>query len=228
MNRRALAALVILAAPVWTQAPPKSAQPPEPEPTRFPPGFYAVINTSVGPITAQLFEKETPNTVRNFVGLARGTQPWLDAKGRRVDKKPLYANIIFHRVIPQFMIQTGDPTGVGNHNCGYTIKAEFVEGLKFDRPGRLGMATFAGEPDSGACQFFITEVADATLDGKHTIFGQVVDGLDLVSKISRVIRDENDKPRIPTRLIGITFLRVAGDAAPANAPMKIGDSPSQR
>jgi cyclophilin family peptidyl-prolyl cis-trans isomerase len=139
--------------------------------------------------------------------------------------KPLYNNITFHRVIPNFMIQTGDPTATGSHDCGFTIKDEIVPSLKFDRPGRLGMANI-GRPNTGGCQFFITEAAYASLDppsGRYTIFGQVVDGQDLVGKIARVPRDTNDKPRTPVRLISVTIKRVGpepGGAAQKKAPAK--------
>ncbi len=175
--------------------------------SKLDPGLYARINTSVGTITALLFEKETPRTVRNFVALARGTQQWLDPKTRTVVKKPLYENLIFHRVIPGFMIQTGDPTGTGSHNCGYVLNDEIVPDLKFDKPGRLAMANI-GTPNSGACQFFITEDPYPVGNGKYTIFGQVVEGQELVAKIAHVIRDDNDKPRIPTKLINVTFVRI--------------------
>jgi cyclophilin family peptidyl-prolyl cis-trans isomerase len=178
----------------------------------YPPGLYALINTSVGVITAQLFEKETPVTVRAFIGLARGTQPWLDPKTRKLATHPLYENLIFHRVIPEFMIQTGDPTETGAHNCGFRLPDEFVATLKFDRPGRLAIAN-AG-PGTGACQFFITESKYPAGNGHYAIFGQVVNGQPLVSKISHVIRDDRDRPRIPTKLIRITFMRVAADAVP--------------
>ena len=193
----------------------KQKQPAVPQSTldvsKLEPGLYAIITTTFGVITAQLFEKETPVTVANFIGLARGTKPWNDPKSRKVVARPFYSNLLFHRVIPQFMIQTGDPTGTGGHDCGFVIPDEFVEGLKFDRPGRLGMANI-NQPNTGACQFFITEVADKTLDGKHTIFGQVVDGQEFVGKIARVITDGNDKPRSPIRLISISFLRMAAKA----------------
>jgi cyclophilin family peptidyl-prolyl cis-trans isomerase len=196
------------------------AQTPAPPPldtSKLEPGLYATINTSMGSITALLFEKETPATVANFIGLARGTKPWLDPKTRKATLRPLYANIIFHRVIPRFMIQTGDPTGVGNHDCGFLMKDEIVASLKFDRPGRLAMAN-VGAPNSGACQFFITEVAEPSLNGKnHTIFGQVVDGQEIVFKISHVLRDDNDKPRLPVKLINITFVRIAPKADPPPA-----------
>ena len=171
----------------------------------------------MGTITAQLFEKEAPITVANFVALARGTKPWKDPSGATVTK-PLYNNITFHRVIPNFMIQTGDPTATGAHDCGFTIKDEIVPSLKFDRPGRLGMANI-GRPNTGGCQFFITEVPYPSLDppqGAYTIFGQVVQGQEIVGKIARVPRDGEDKPRTPVKLISVTIKRIGPEPAPAS------------
>lgn len=184
------------------QTPPATSGP------KLPPGLYAVIETSMGTITTELFEQVTPNTVRNFVGLARGTKPWFDPKARQLVTRPLYDNITFHRVIPDFMIQTGDPTATGAHNCGFTIADEIVPSLKFDRPGRLAMAN-TGQPNSGACQFFITEAPFPDGDGKYTIFGQVVDGQNVVPKITHVIRDSHDKPRFPIKLTHVSIVRVA-------------------
>lgn len=160
----------------------------------------------MGTITAELFERQTPNTVRNFVGLATGSRPWLDPKTRKMVTRPLYDNITFHRVIPEFMIQTGDPTGTGAHNCGFDLPDEIVGGLSFDRPGRLAMANI-GKPNTGACQFFITEKPYPSGNGKYTIFGQVVDGQEVVTKISHVIRDDQDKPRFPIKLIHVAIIR---------------------
>lgn len=210
MTTLRITSLLIAGAAALAQSP---AQPAGQVPP-YPPGLYAVINTSIGAITAQLFETETPVTVRNFNALARGTQPWLDPKTRQMVARPLYQNLIFHRVIPGFMIQTGDPTATGAHNCGVTVPDEFVAALKFDRPGRLAMAN-TGAPGSAGCQFFITEDKYPTGNGHYTIFGQVVDGQPLVAKITHVIRDANDKPAIPTKLINITFLRMPGPATPA-------------
>ena len=220
---RLFSLLVLMAASAFAQAP--AAQPPagsEPVPAREP-GLYAIIKTSMGTITAQLYEKETPVTVRNFVALARGTKAWKDPKTGAMVAKPLYDNITFHRVIPGFMIQTGDPTATGSHDCGITIKDEILPGLKYDRPGRLGMANI-GRPNSGGCQFFITEVPYPGLNpapgnSGYTIFGQVVDGQDLVGKIARVPRDGNDKPRAPVRLISVTIKREGPEPAAA-APKK--------
>jgi peptidyl-prolyl cis-trans isomerase A (cyclophilin A) len=191
--------------------------PPVDDVSKLEPGLYARINTSAGLITAKLYEKEAPNTVRNFVGLARGTHPWLDPKTRKVVTRPWYQNLIFHRVIPNFMIQTGDPTETGAHNCGFTLADEIMPEFKFDRPGRLAMAN-TGTRNSGACQFFITEEAFPDGNGKYTIFGQVVEGQELVAKIAHVIRDDKDRPRIPTKLIDITFVRIVEPAKPAAQP----------
>lgn len=201
-------AILTVGTAMLAQAPPAPA-------SQYLPGLYAMITTSVGVITAQLFEKETPVTVRTFIGLARGTQAWLDPKTKKAATHPLYENLIFHRVIPDFMIQTGDPTETGAHSCGFHLPDEFVDSLKFDRPGRLAMAN-AG-PGTADCQFFITEAKYPAGDGKYAIFGQVVDGLPLVAKISHVIRNNHDRPMIPTKLVKIKFMRILPAAAPAKS-----------
>jgi len=181
------------------------------------PGLYAIFTTSMGTITARLFEKETPLTVKNFVALARGTKPWKDPKTNAMAAKPLYNGITFHRVIPNFMIQTGDPTGTGSHDCGFTIKDEIVPTLKFDQPGRLGMAN-VGSPNTGGCQFFITEVPYASLDGGYTVFGQVVEGQDIVKKIGHV-PTTGEKPTTPVKLVTVIIKREGPPPAPAT-PVK--------
>jgi len=179
---------------------------------------YATLDTSLGQIVCELYPQIAPMTVRNFVGLANGEQPWEDPKTQEIVKRPLYNGTIFHRVIPGFMIQGGDPTGTGAGDPGFVIPDEFAPTLKFDAPGRLAMAN-AG-PKTGNCQFFITEVPTPHLNGLHTIFGQVVEGQDLVSKIARVPRDGNDKPRTPVKIVSITFQREG--PAPPNAPEGAG------
>jgi peptidyl-prolyl cis-trans isomerase A (cyclophilin A) len=217
--------LLCLAVGTWAQTPPaapaKKTSGTAPTASTLPtePGLYAVFNTSMGTITAKLFEKETPVTVRNFVALARGTKAWKDPKSGAMVAKPLFNGITFHRVIPNFMIQTGDPTGTGSADCGYTIADEIVPALKFDGPGKLGMAN-TGSKHTGACQFFITEVAYPSLNGGYTLFGQVVDGQDVVGKISHVPRDANDKPRTPVKLVSVTIKRVGPPPAPAPAAKK--------
>lgn len=186
---------------------------------KLPPGIYATIHTSMGTITAELYDKAAPITVRNFLALSRGTRQWLDPKTHQPVTRPLYNNLIFHRVIPDFMIQTGDPTGTGAYNCGFTLPDE-IGSLRFDRPGRLAMANKG--PNTGDCQFFITEAPTPWLNGKHTIFGQVVDGQKVVSKIANVIRDDNDKPRFPIKLISIDVERVADTTAESRPPAVTG------
>lgn len=170
------------------------------------PGLYATFQTSEGNFVAQLYEKETPETVANFVGLAQGTVAWRDPKTGKMLKKPLYQNITFHRVVPHDVIQAGDPTGTGSYNCGVRIRDEYLPGLRFDRAGRLAMAN-TGQENSAGCQFFITTNMAPTWNGKYAIFGQVVEGRDVVEKISRVpVHDE--RPVTPVKLIAVTIERV--------------------
>jgi len=169
-------------------------------------GLYAVMNTTLGTITFRLFEKETPITVRNFTGLVRGTREFRDPKTNTMVKRPFYTGVIIHRVIPGFMIQIGDLLGNGRYNSGYTIADEFLPSLKFDVPGRVAMANI-GEPHTGSTQFFITDGTPVHLNGQHTIFGQVVEGQDVVKKIAGVPRDAEDKPRTPVKVLSIKLER---------------------
>lgn len=181
-----------------------------------PNGLYATFHTEKGTITARLFEKDTPNTVGVFVGLAQGTQETFDLKAKAMVKRPLYDNITFHRVVPGEMIQSGDPTGTGSHPCGFTIRDELLPGLRFDMAGKLAMAN-TGAPDSGGCQFFITVGPMRAWDGKYTIFGTVVEGLDVVQKINHApVR--GDRPLEPVKLSTVTIERVG--PAPAKKRKK--------
>lgn len=157
------------------------------------PGSYAVFETSLGKITCRLFEAEAPATVKNFVDLAEGTREWTNPKTGKRGKEKLYDGTIFHRVIPDFMIQGGDPMGTGMGGPGYQF-ADETKGSphKFDQPGKLAMAN-AG-PNTNGSQFFITVAATTWLTGKHTIFGEVVEGQDVVNKITQTPRDRNDRP----------------------------------
>jgi cyclophilin family peptidyl-prolyl cis-trans isomerase len=192
-----LAALLYVSATLYAQD----------RPTK--PGLYAVFQTSEGAITAKLYEKDTPIAVRNFVELAQGIKPWKDPKTGAFVKRPLFDNLTFHRVLPHLMIQSGDPTGTGSHDCGIKIPDEFLPGLRFDRSGRLAVAN-TGNPDSGGCQFFITTDTMTQWTGKYTIFGEVVSGLPVADKISRApVR--NERPVTPARLIRVTIERVGAD-----------------
>lgn len=193
-----VAAFVLTATFAWAQAP--SAEP------ALKPGLYAIFNTSQGVITAKLYEKDTPIAVQNFVELAEGAKAWRDPRTGAMVKRPLYNNITFHRVLRDEVIQAGDPTGTGSYNCGVTIPDEFLPGLRFNHAGKLAVAN-NGNPDSGGCQFFITNDTVPRWDGKYTIFGEVVDGQDVVSEISRAPAHD-DKPVDPVKLISVTIRRV--------------------
>jgi len=168
------------------------------------PGLYAVIDTSMGRIVALLYDDIAPLTVKNFVDLARGNKATRDRKGNMV-RKPYFNGLTFHRVIKGFMIQTGDVKGTGAGDCGIpNIRDEFSKKVTFDNPGTLGMAN-TGRPDSGACQFFITVGRASRLDGKHTIFGQVVLGHEVAVAISEVPTDAQDRPKTPVVVKSITI-----------------------
>src|ERR1700726_1151299 len=154
---------------------------PEEEPLSRAPGTYAVFDTSQGTIVVRLFEKEAPQTVENFVGLAEGTKEFKDPKTGQKAKRPFYDGLIFHRVIPQFMIQGGCPQGTGRGGPGYKFADEFHPALKHSKAGKLSMAN-AG-PGTNGSQFFITVAATPWLDNKPTIFGEVVEGQAVAAKI---------------------------------------------
>ena len=160
------------------------------------PGTYAVFNTTEGQIVAVLFEKDAPKTVANFVELAEGSREWTHPVSNKKSNEKLYDGSIFHRVIPDFMIQGGDPAGTGMGGPGYRFEDE-TKGSphKFNVPGKLAMAN-AG-PNTNGSQFFITVAATDWLTGKHTIFGEVVEGQSIVEKISKVARNGQDKPHKP-------------------------------
>jgi peptidyl-prolyl cis-trans isomerase A (cyclophilin A) len=164
----------------------------------------ATIETTQGKFKCELYEKQAPITVANFVGLARGLRPWKDPKSGQWVKKPFYDGLIFHRVIPGFMIQGGDPLGVGTGNPGYRFEDEFAPDLKFNKPGLLAMAN-AGPATNGS-QFFITEGTPAHLTGRHTIFG-ACDPVSLVTTIANVPRGPRDKPVTDVVMKKVTITR---------------------
>jgi peptidyl-prolyl cis-trans isomerase A (cyclophilin A) len=174
--KRTCCALLALAAIL--AAPTAHAQ----EKTKMADAVYATFKTSMGDIVVKLFPEKAPKTVENFLALAEGTKEWKDPKSGQTVKKPLYDGTVFHRVIPQFMIQGGDPLGTGTGGPGYKFADEIGPDNKFTKPGLLAMAN-AG-PNTNGSQFFITEVPTPWLDRGHTIFGEVVSGFDLVPKIT--------------------------------------------
>ena len=172
------------------------------------PGTYAVFTTSQGKITVRLFEADAPITVKNFIELAEGKKEWTHPTTHAKSTSKLFDGTIFHRVIPDFMIQGGDPAGTGMGGPGYRFQDE-TNGSRhsFDKPGKLAMANSG--PNTNGCQFFITVAPTTWLTGKHTIFGEVVEGQDIVNKISHVPRGGQDKPKTPVVLESVTIERVA-------------------
>ena len=171
----------------------------------------ATLQTSEGTIVLRLFPDHAPKTVSNFVELAEGTRQWTDPKTRQTSSGKLYDGTIFHRVIPDFMIQGGDPLGTGTGGPGYKFGDEFHPELSFDRPYLLAMAN-AG-PGTNGSQFFITTVPTPWLNRKHTIFGEVIEGADVVDRISHVKTQAGDRPMTDVVLESVTVNR--SDDAPA-------------
>jgi peptidyl-prolyl cis-trans isomerase A (cyclophilin A) len=180
------------------------------------PGLYMTFQTDKGDIACKLYEKEAPITVHTMVGLAIGKISYQDPATGQTMKKKFFDGLTFHRVIPMFMIQGGDPLGTGTGSPGgpgFPYKNESVPSLKFDVPGRLAMAN-AG-PNTNGSQFFITEAAYPSLNGGYTLWGQC-DNLDVVKAIAAVPRDANDKPNTPVHIKHVVVERVG--PAPADAP----------
>ena len=185
----------------------------------------AIIETSVGNLTCTLFPDKAPTGVANFIGLAKGTKDWKNpVSGSTKHGVPLYDGTIFHRVIPNFMIQGGDPAGNGTGDPGYKFKNEVSSDLLFDKPGRLAYANSG--PDTNGSQFFITEVAVPHLNGNYTIFGQCDEAsVALVKVIAHKATDpSNDKPFRPVKIVHIKI--VSGDAAPATKPATPAKKPA--
>jgi len=191
-----LSVLLILAACAFAQKPDKPLKN----------GLYAIFNTELGKFTAQLYEKDTPNSVKVFKELAEGTLASRDPKTNAMVKRPLYDNTTFYRIVPGQAIQGGSPNGTPLYDCGFVIKDEILPGLMFSQAGKLAIAN-AGSPDTGGCQFFITTGPVTTWNGKYSIFGQVVEGLDVVTQIGKV-PVHGDQPVNPIKLISVTIQRV--------------------
>jgi peptidyl-prolyl cis-trans isomerase A (cyclophilin A) len=166
----------------------------------------AIIDTSIGRITCDLFPSQAPKAVAHFIALSQGTEDWTNSTtGAKMHNHPLYSGTIFHRVIPGYMIQGGDPTGTGKGGPGFSFKDEFDPDLTFDRPGRLAMANSG--PNTNGSQFFITISKAEPLNRHHTIFGQCDEAsVFIVRAIAGVPRDSNDKPLAPVVLRKITII----------------------
>lgn len=169
--------------------------------------MFAKFETTQGTFVVKLFPEEAPATVTNFVGLAKGSKEFTDPKTGKPTKKPFYDGLIFHRVIPDFMIQGGDPLGTGTGGPGYQFQDEFNSPRTFDKPGILAMAN-AGANTNGS-QFFITVAATPWLNKRHTIFGEVVEGYNVVEKISKVPTAGNDRPAQAVTITKLTITEKA-------------------
>ena len=201
---------------------------PELEPDK---DYFAILYTTKGEVPVRLYNEKTPITVRNFVNLAEGTAEYKDPETGEKVKKPFYNGVLFHRVIPSFMIQTGDPTGTGQSGPGYKIPGEIREELRFDRPGLLGAAKKGNDPEMSGSQFFITEVPTPHLNDRHTIFGEVMpgsNGLLVVKEIARVDRNSADKPRDPVLLERIDVIRLEKGLSPQAAFQKMQEEKMKR
>jgi peptidyl-prolyl cis-trans isomerase A (cyclophilin A) len=210
----AQAALAQSSAPKKT-APARTADIAPPVSLPAEPGTYAVIYTSMGNIVCRLFPQEAPKAVANFVGLASGTKTWTDPKTGKGKRTPLYTGTTFHRVIPDFMIQGGDPVGDGTGDPGYQFEDEINPNRVFDRPGILAMANH-GKNTNGS-QFFITVAPAPHLNGGYTVFGEVASGQEVADAISKVERDDNDRPNTPVKIIRIAIRKVGGAGKPGTA-----------
>ena len=163
----------------------------------------ATLHTNYGDIEIELFDERAPNTVENFLGLATGDRSWTDPRtDEEVEGEPLYDDVLVHRIIDGFMIQTGDPTGTGRGGPGYRFDDEFHQDLRHDKAGIVSMAN-AG-PDTNGSQFFITLDATPHLDDRHAVFGEVTSGMDVVEEIGSVETDENDRPTEDVVLESVT------------------------
>src|SRR5881275_1893734 len=171
------------------------------------PGTYAVFDTTEGKIVCKLFEKDAPNTVKNFIDLAEGKREWTHPSTGKKSNDRLYDGTIFHRVIPKFMIQGGDPQGTGMGGPGYKF-ADETKGSphKFDKPGKLAMANSG--PNTNGSQIFITVAPTTWLTGNHTIFGEVVEGQDVANKISELPKGAQDRPKTDVVVKSVTIEKV--------------------
>jgi peptidyl-prolyl cis-trans isomerase A (cyclophilin A) len=190
----------------------------------------AILHTTAGDLKCELFPDKAPLAVKNFIGLAKGTKPWKDGTGKQVTGKPLYDGVIFHRTIPEFMIQGGDPTGTGSGDVGFEFADELHADLLFDKPGRLAMANRG--PNTNSSQFFITEQPVPFLNpcfdeggcnggrraknSGYTIFGQCDDAtVELLKQIARMPRGGNDRPQNPVKINHVEIVNAGGAAKPS-------------
>ena len=194
-------------APPASSAKPTAPDPAKPSAAKHGPGVYAHITTNHGTMVARLFEKEVPKTVENFVSLAEGKKQWRNPRTNTMVRRPYYNNLTFHRIIPKFMIQGGDPEGTGTGGPGFEFEDEFHPKLRHSKAGILSMANRG--PDTNGGQFFITLVPTPHLDKKHSVFGELVEGMDTLMAIAKVPTGADDKPRKPVIMKSVRIERVS-------------------
>lgn len=182
--------------------------------------LWATLSTTKGDIVVHLLSKEAPKTVANFVGLAMGEKEFTDPKTQKPTKRHFYDGLIFHRVIPEFMVQGGDPEGTGSGSPGYTFEDEFQSGRGFDKVGLMAMANRG--PATNGSQFFLTTSTPKHLNGKHTIFGEIVAGYDVLLAISAVPCDARDRPLTNVVINKVTVSPKPPKLAPPPAAPKKG------
>lgn len=178
--------------------------------------YYVVLHTTQGKIVGRFFTDKVPNTCRNFINLAEGTRPWQDSSSGKWVKRPFFNGLTFHRVIPDFMIQGGCPRGTGTGSPGYRFADEFDSKLRHDRDGIWSMANSG--PNTNGSQFFITDRPTPHLNDRHSVFGETVEGIDVVKKIARVPKGRNDRPSTPVIIQRCEVLRVKKGEDPATKP----------
>jgi peptidyl-prolyl cis-trans isomerase A (cyclophilin A) len=188
---------------------PAPADTSKPSAAKYGPGVYAHFTTNHGTMIARLFDKEAPKTVENFVGLAEGKKQWMNPRTNTMVRRPYYNNLTFHRIIPGFMIQGGDPEGKGTGGPGYTFADEFNPKLRHSKAGILSMANRG--PDTNGGQFFITLVPTPHLDDRHSVFGELVEGTDTLRAIGKVPTDgKAGMPLKPVVIKSVRIERVSG------------------
>lgn len=209
-----LAASAVTVAPAFAQTTEKPAAPaaasaaPAASAAKYGPGVYAIITTDQGVMIARLFPKEAPITVENFVSLAEGKKAWRNPRTGTMVRRPFYNGLIFHRVIPGFMIQGGDPEGTGTGGAGFSWVDEFSPTLRHSKPGILSMANAGPNTNNG--QFFITLVPTPHLDNRHSVFGELVEGLDVLQAIGKVPTNKaNNRPLKPVIMRSVRIERVS-------------------
>jgi peptidyl-prolyl cis-trans isomerase A (cyclophilin A) len=242
-NACLLFAAVLVSAAVYAQSTPQKPVDPDSKPVAAPAeelpdspapqaaalihpnGPTVIFDTSMGRITCQFYQKQAPKTVENFIGLATGTKDWTDpVTHKKMHHKPLYDGTIFHRVIPDFMAQGGDPAGTGLGDPGYAFDDEFDPNLNFDQPGRLAMANSG--PNTDGSQFFITEQPYETLNQHYTLFGQCDPaGVEVVKAITHVERDREDKPLTPVILRKVIIVPDGSPIPPPTAEANPAQKP---